>query len=600
MSAALVMAVGGFVALVGVRPDGDRPLGLAEATWASLMRTLDPGTMGGDTGWSFRFAMLVVTLGGIFVISTLIGVITSGIEARLEELGKGRSRVIESGHTVVLGWSPAVFTIVRELVVANENQHGPCVVVLGQADKKAMEDAIRTRVPDTRNTKVICRTGSPIEQDDLDIASLDTSKSIVVVTGDSAGGDAEVIKTLLAVTRRPERRQEPYHIIAAIRDPRNLSAAKLAGGDEVQIVLVSEFVARIIAQTCRQPGLATVYSELLDFRGDEIYFAREPRLEHRTFAEALHAYEDCSVVGIRSSDGVQLNPRHDTILSAADEIIAIAQDDDRVRLSSRTKLSMSEELIVADAPDRRKPERTLVLGWNWRAPSIIRELDLYVAPGSEVVVVCAVQPSESDRQRCCAHLRNQKVTIEAGDTSDREVLEKLSVATYSHIVLLAYSDDLDPQQSDARTLMTLLHLRDLADEAEHQPTIVTEVMDIRNQQLAEVARADDFVVSDQLVSQAMTQLSENKALGAVFADLFDPQGCEVYLKPARDYVRLGEPMSFGTALESASRRGQVAIGYRLVGHVATTALGHGVVINPAKSKTVTFGTGDQLIVLAEE
>ena len=61
--------------------------------WRSLMRTLDPGTMGGDAGSvAFLLAMLAVTLGGIFIVSTLIGVITSGIEGKLDELRKGRSR----------------------------------------------------------------------------------------------------------------------------------------------------------------------------------------------------------------------------------------------------------------------------------------------------------------------------------------------------------------------------------------------------------------------------------------------------------------------------------------------------------------------------
>ena len=55
--------------------------------------------------------MLVVTLGGIFIVSTLIGMITTGIEGKLDELRKGRSRVIENDHTVILGWSQQIFTI---------------------------------------------------------------------------------------------------------------------------------------------------------------------------------------------------------------------------------------------------------------------------------------------------------------------------------------------------------------------------------------------------------------------------------------------------------------------------------------------------------
>ena len=50
-------------------PDGG--FNFFEAAWQSLMRTMDAGTMGGDSGWPFRFLTLFVTLMGILVFSAL-------------------------------------------------------------------------------------------------------------------------------------------------------------------------------------------------------------------------------------------------------------------------------------------------------------------------------------------------------------------------------------------------------------------------------------------------------------------------------------------------------------------------------------------------
>ena len=50
------------------------------------------------------------------------------------------------------------------------------------------------------------------------------------------------------------------------------------------------------------------------------------------------------------------------------------------------------------------------------------------------------------------------------------------------------------------------------------------MLDLRNRALAEVTRADDFIVSDRLVSLLMAQVAENPQLNAVFADLFDAGG----------------------------------------------------------------------------
>src|SRR5512133_1418070 len=93
-------------------------LSFGEAFWESLMRTLDSGTMGGDTGTAFRIVMFLVTLGGVFVVSTLIGVLSNGIEDQMDHLRKGRSRVLENNHTLVLGRSAQIFTILTALMTA--------------------------------------------------------------------------------------------------------------------------------------------------------------------------------------------------------------------------------------------------------------------------------------------------------------------------------------------------------------------------------------------------------------------------------------------------------------------------------------------------
>ena len=58
-------------------------------------------------------------VGGIFVVSTLVGLLVTGMNQRLELLRKGRSLVVETDHTVILGWSDQVYTVVSELVEAN-------------------------------------------------------------------------------------------------------------------------------------------------------------------------------------------------------------------------------------------------------------------------------------------------------------------------------------------------------------------------------------------------------------------------------------------------------------------------------------------------
>ena len=106
-------------------------------------------------------------------------------------------------------------------------------------------------------------------------------------------------------------------------------------------------------------------------------------------------------------------------------------------------------------------------------------------------------------------------------------------------------------------------------------------------------------MSDRLASLLLGQLSENRHLKAVFDDLFDRSGSEIFLNPAIEYVRPDEPMTFATVVDAARERGEIAIGYRQLAFEEKPERAYGVVVNPVKSAPLVFATGDKVIVLAE-
>jgi hypothetical protein len=239
------------------------------------------------------------------------------------------------------------------------------------------------------------------------------------------------------------------------------------------------------------------------------------------------------------------------------------------------------------------------MGWNKRASAILSEMDNYVAPESIITIVTDLDNLEEEIANNSQHLKHEKVSIQHGDITSRSILDALDIPTYDHVILLSYSDSLSVQQADARSLITLLHLRDIADRAGAHFSIVSEMLDIRNRNLADVTRADDFIVSNKLISLMMAQVSENKQLNEVFKDMFDPEGAEIYLKPIENYITLDQPVNFYTLLESARRRGETAIGYRLQALTKDASQSYGVFLNPDKTKQITYNPGDRLIVIAE-
>jgi voltage-gated potassium channel Kch len=494
MSLAIVTIAGIVISVFNFTQSNDlTPLPFGEAAWESLMRTLDPGTMGSDTGPGFRVVMLLVTLGGIFVVSALIGVLNNAIEGQMDRLRKGRSRVLESGHTLVLGWSPQVFTILNELMIANENQPKARIVVLAEKDKVAMEEEIWERVMSRGKTRIICRSGDPIDPNDLEIVSPHTAKSIVVIPTEGADPDIEVIKTVLAITNNPHRREGRYHIVTQIRFSRNMPVLKMVGEDDhVQAVLTRDLIARVVAQTSRQSGLSVVYTELMNFGGDEIYFQHEPGLIGKTYGDALLMYEDSCVMGLRKKDGGTLvSPPMDTPIEDGDDIFALSADDDTVRLASGNLIQINEAFIRSSGkPSNPRPEKCLILGWNRSGPIIVREMDNYVPKGSLMTIAADIYGIDKQLKSRGLRLKNQKLVVKEGETTDRGLLNSLSVKDYDHVIVLANST-VGPQEADAKTLVTLLHLRDMAEEDETPFSIVSEMLDLRNRELAEATQVDD-------------------------------------------------------------------------------------------------------------
>ncbi len=598
----LVIIVFGIVyAVSGINMEGEEGMNFFESMWQTLLRSIDPGTMAGDTGWVFRFIGLLITIGGIFILSTLIGVLTTSLDEKLEQLRKGRSMVIEENHTLILGWSPKIIHIISELIIANENQKKPRIVVLAEKDKVEMEDEIREEIPDTENTKIICRTGSPLDLTDLKIVNPDGARSIIIISPEKDNADTYVIKSILALTLNPKRKESKYHIVAEIKDEENMEVAQIVGKDEAIFVLSPDLTARITAQTCRQSGLSIIYQQLFCYEGDEMYFKNEKSLVGKTYKDAIFAYNDSSVLGFKDKNGkIHINPSMETVLTEGDEILAVTEDDDTIILSGISDYKIKKDAVLKnEAISSVKKERNVILGWNNRGKIIIRELDEYVAEGSEIHIISNTENTDEILNELNSVVKNQKIKFIHGDITRSAELQKNDITSYDNIIILSYYD-IDVREADAKTLICLLHIRNMADKKGKKVNIVSEMFNQKNRELAEVTKADDFIISEDLISLFLTQLSETPDLKKVMDVLFEAEGSEFYLKDAKDYVKLGVEMNFYTVLEAASFKNETAAGYRIIKYAHSVENNYGIKVNPNKDELITFSEGDKIIVLAED
>ena len=596
LAIAFIVVVAIFLRLTGVGPGGEGT-SFQEGVWIALTRSLDAGTFTGDEGVPFRLATLTVTIVGIFLAAAIIGLVSSAIDARVESLRRGRSQVIERGHTLIVGRNDKLASVIKELVEANSSEKNKAIVVLSPDDVVELADELHSEIPDMKTSRLVVRSGNPTRIADLEQGNPAEAKSIIVLRPEE-GSDAQVVKSALAIARcLPEDSTAP--IVAELEDQDTAEALADAIGDRLLTITSSEVIARIGAQVARAPGLGGIYEEFLDFEGDELYVidVKEPWIG-RTYGQALLASSAATVIGLRNAAGTFVGPDTRTVLQSGDRLIAIAEDDSKFFLDTSPGPWNPSETRVWE-PLARPRERTLLIGWSPLAPLIAQEIDVHVAPDSEIHLLVDVPREALEAIVTAMTLENQTLTIHPGSPINRADIDQvLAQGPYDHVLLLSEKESFSADDADARTMLALLHVRNYLSAHGTTENIVAELVDPNDVELTAPAENSDFIVSQRLIGLLLAQLSESPDLAPVFQELFDSTGAVIAMHPAERYISPG-PTTFRAIIESAREWGVTPIGVRAASLVGTAgAVGNGIKLNPHKDASLTLAAGDSIVVIA--
>ncbi len=580
--------------LPGILPEGTlppKPIGLENFfDWFASLYTPQP-----PQNWADRVVFILNWVITISIAASVTAFFVAAINRAFAKLRKGKSPIIDSNHTLILGWSNRVFPILKELAAANANARNARVVILSNLERDFMEDEIESRAEGLGKLKVITRSGDPTNPTDLKRLNLSNSKSVIILDADEAG-DATVVSTVLAV--KSVNTNPNLKVIAELDDANTSEALVSATNGQVIAIRSHDVIARVTAQASRQPGLAAVALDLLDFGGDEIYFQAVPALAGKTYQEALVSFNEASIIGLAHADGsLELNPKGTTKLKVDDKIIAVAEDDDKVVYTGPTDPVVKAKPAVKKVP-ARKAEHMLIIGWSGMGRTILAELAPFMVKGSTVHIIGKkdyTKRAETEN----LNFGNLKTTFAYTSGDLKDILVAASAKHYDQILVLGYRKGVTVADADALTMLTMLQLNQLFEQDGNgvDPTrLVAEILDSSKAEIARVAAVDDLVVSDNLAALLIAQISENTALAPVFADLFDVDGASLNLKPIEYFADLGKDISYGELVAAAGLRGDSAIGIRIAANASKDGT-TGVELNPSKHHTFKPAAGDGLVVV---
>ncbi|BAF13779.1 probable ion channel CASTOR isoform 1 [Oryza sativa Japonica Group] len=589
----LLIGLGGL-ALYGVNDDS-----LLDCLWLSWTFVADSGNHANAEGFGPKLVSVSISIGGMLVFAMMLGLVTDSISEKFDSLRKGRSEVIEQSHTLVLGWSDKLGSLLNQIAIANESLGGGTIVVMAEKDKEEMEADIAKMEFDLKGTAIICRSGSPLILADLKKVSVSKARAIVVLAeeGNADQSDARALRTVLSLTGVKEGLRG--HIVVELSDLDNEVLVKLVGGDLVETVVAHDVIGRLMIQCARQPGLAQIWEDILGFENCEFYIKRWPQLDGMQFEDVLISFPDAIPCGIKvASYGgkIILNPDDFYVLQEGDEVLVIAEDDDTYAPAPLPKVMRG--YLPKDFVVPKSPERILFCGWRRDMEDMIMVLDAFLAPGSELWMFNDVP--EMDRERKLidggldfSRLENITLVHREGNAVIRRHLESLPLESFDSILILADESVEDSAiQADSRSLATLLLIRDIQakrlpfreamvshvtrgsfcegswigemQQASDKSVIISEILDPRTKNLLSVSKISDYVLSNELVSMALAMVAEDRQINDVLEELFAEQGNEMQIRPADLYLREDEELNFFEVMLRGRQRKEIVIGYRLV------------------------------------
>ncbi|XP_073299574.1 ion channel CASTOR-like isoform X2 [Primulina huaijiensis] len=619
----LLICLGGL-ALFGVTNDN-----LADSLWLSWTYVADSGNHANSDGIGPRLVSVSISFGGMLIFAMMLGLVSDAISEKFDSLRKGKSEVVEQNHTLILGWSDKLGSLLNQLAIANESLSGGIVVVMAERDKEEMELDIAKMEFDFRGTSVICRSGSPLILADLKKVSVSKARAIIVLAedGNADQSDARALRTVLSLTGVKEGLRG--HIVVELSDLDNEVLVRLVGGDLVQTVVAHDVIGRLMIQCARQPGLAQIWEDILGFENCEFYIKRWPQLDGMQFEDVLISFPEAIPCGVKvASNGgkIILNPDDSYVLQEGDEILVIAEDDDSYAPS--TLPMVIDATFIHITRPTRKSQKILLCGWRRDIDDMIVVLDAILAHGSELWMFNDVTEKERERKLInggldTSRLVNITLVHREGNAVIRRNLESLPLESFDSILILADESVEDAAiKADSRSLATLLLIRDIQakrlpireamipqayrssfsqgswigemQQASDKSVIISEILDPRTKNLLSMSKISDYVLSNELVSMALAMVAEDRQINDVLEELFAEEGNELHIRGADLYLYEGEDLSFYEIILRARQRREIVIGYR-------PSNAEKAVINPsAKNEKRKWSLKDVFVVIAEK
>ena len=609
---ATVSIIGMTVIFVGLFSDenagiGGIPRDFDEGFWDALWWSFNQvlylqsfADMYGATGWVLIYAFFL-SLMGLGTFGILVSVISATIDNRIAALRRGETSVLENNHVLILGWNNKILSVLKQLACL---EPGIKAVVLAPLEINEMQQELRIAGIQHEAITVILRSGLPSNRSELERVAINYASSIIILSTND--DESESIKLMVLLAAKKDWAGKLPTLVSEIAHERNYELAQIASNGRLQLVSSAKVISRVIVQSIRNPGLSDIYHELfsVDSRRNGIYVQHLPECTDVAIEDLAHRITDAIPIGIiwdKKQNGIlchaaALNPEPDYEIAEDEKLILIARGLP-VNCAASEVSQLSAPMINKIESQINVPQQILIIGWTEITDDILLELDAHALKGTKITVLVSIASKEAYQhieQHQKTKFKNLTLDFVEADAAGAEIYTRIDLKSFQTIVLLANGRRGDKGDIDAQTLSILLRISDQRKYDKVHAHVVVELTDESNRELIAGLGADDIVVSPNVISELLSQISRQKVLGPIYHELLSAGGVEISLRPASDYVALAADCCFDDLITAAQQKREVALGLRLVDENCR------VLLNPSRDQIWHLGKNDQVIVLAQQ
>ncbi len=491
----------------------------------------------------------MVLFGMIVFSGAVLGYVVSYISDFIERASKGEKKLYLQNHIVILNWNIKVNQIISDLLYENQKEK---VVILTQGNKDEVMKTIENKLSDIiereekRGIKlnrklltIVVVEGNSFSVKDLNDISIKKAKSIIIFgrkdyrEGSSDNyenfyGDILVIKSFVQVLDMIRDTKENINVVVETRDAwtskivKNIMQNEITQ-DNISIKTIDSniILGQLLSQFWIMPELNLVYRDLFSYKGAEFHSSKvDNELTDTENMEMLFKNDISAIPLTVMGDG---NDRR---------LFYIADDDSQKRVFSSSFDEISFKLSGNSSIERKK---LILLGSNSKLIHIINSLDKFYneyKDRNEDFEVLIIDDKEGIKENKEIYKKSYiSDVIEVDIYNVNEICEKIESFMNGNderiSILILSNDNESLYDQDAFAIMYLLYIKEVICNLSNRNKnfdkdkidIIIEIVNPQNIDVIRSYDVDNFVVSNEYVSNLITQIGNNESLYEFYMDI---------------------------------------------------------------------------------